>query len=288
MDLRSVSSGRYIILDNHIHLQETGRFLEAVDMFISAGGSSINLVNLPDPELPLHDYYSSLFEKTIRMADHIRSEREIDVLVTLGPYPLDFMRFRDSGMNPVEEMRRGFDLAIEFAESGKCDAVGEVGRPHFPVPDEVIEQENMLLEYGMQLCRDAGIPMILHTEDLDQDSYRFLNGLAVKTGMPADMINKHHARPEDLKITIPVRKSVLASRSNIRSLLRLSGKFLLETDYVDDKNSWKVIPPDSVPKRAIMIASESENWEDAFSGCFHDEPVSLYGEHKFRNSLSER
>ena len=43
--------GKYIIFDNHMHLNPEGRFLEAVDMFLNAGGTSFNLVNLPDNKL---------------------------------------------------------------------------------------------------------------------------------------------------------------------------------------------------------------------------------------------
>ncbi len=276
----------YIIFDNHMHLNPKGRFLEAVDMFLKAGGDTFNLVNLPDNSLGTEHYYETLYERTISMSRIIREEKEFDLPVTLGPYPLDYFRFEESGKDPVEEMKRAIELACRYISEGEANAIGEVGRPHFPVPEKVLADSNSITLYAMEKAADLHCPVVLHTDDLDENGYRLLERLADQAGLDRGMVVKHHAMPQDLSIETQIRRSILASKSNAR-IASLSGKpFLLETDYVDDPAlGWKVIPPDSVPRRAIMLKSELENWQAVFSQAFRVIPIELFGEEKFQAFL---
>lgn len=281
-----IMNEKYIIFDNHMHLNPKGRFLEAVDMFLRSGGNSFNLVNLPDSELGLEHYYENLYERTVSMARIIREEKEFNPPVTLGPYPLDYFRLEKSGKKPLEEMKGAIDLACRYIIEGEAHALGEIGRPHFPVPENVREDSDEIILYAMERASEIGCPVILHTDDLDEKGYRFLEHLADKAGLDHKMVVKHHALPQDLGIETGIRKSILASRSNARAA-SLSGKpFLLETDYVDDPSlGWKVIPPDSVPRRAMLIRSEMGDWEEIFGRTFRDIPVELFGQEMFQAFL---
>ncbi len=274
------------IFDNHMHLNPKGRFLGAVDMFLKAGGDTFNLVNLPDNSLGLEHYYETLYERTVSMARIIREEKEFEPAVTLGPYPLDYFRIEQSGKDPLEEMKAAIDLACRYITEGEAHAIGEIGRPHFEVPGKVLEESNSIILYSMEKAADLDCPVILHTDDLDEKGYRFLGKLADKAGLDHKLVVKHHALPQDLAFETGIQRSILASKSNARKAC-LSGKpFLLETDYVDDPAlGWKVIPPDSVPRRAIMIKSEIEGWEKIFSEAFRDIPVELFGEDMFKGFL---
>lgn len=278
--------GRYIIFDNHMHLNTSGRFLEAVDMFLSAGGTSFNLVNLPDFELSTEGYYEKIYEKTLSMASIIQRERGFTVPVTLGPYPLDYFKFKDAGIDPVYALKRGIDLACDFIEERKANAIGEIGRPHFEVPEEVLHHSNEVIEYGMKRAAEIGCPVILHTDDLDQAGFKMLENMARSSGIDLAMVVKHHALAENMPIDTGIRKSILASRSNVRSAIRSGNPFLLETDYVDDISmGWKVIPPDSVPKRVQMMRAEFTDWRSVFEKSFHELPLELYGEEMFRQFI---
>ena len=280
------SAHEYIIFDNHMHLNPKGRFLEAVDMFLKAGGDTFNLVNLPDNSLGTDLYYETLYERTVSMSRIIREEKEFDLPLTLGPYPLDYFRLEESGKDPIDEMKRAIDLACRYISEGEANAIGEIGRPHFPVPEKVSADSNSIILYAMEKAADLHCPVILHTDDLDENGYRLLEKLADQAGLDRRKVVKHHAMPQDLSIETQIRRSILASKSNAR-LAGLSGKpFLLETDYVDDPAlGWKVIPPDSVPRRAIMLKSELENWEAVFSQAFRVIPMELFGEEKFQAFL---
>lgn len=271
-----------IVFDNHMHLRTDGLFLEAVDSFIRAGGNAINLVNLPDYSVPTSNYYGEIYERTLKMAEKIRSERNLAVVVTIGPYPLDYFHFLDADLDPEESLLSGIDLAMDYIRKGKAHALGEIGRPHFDVEGRILEASNRIIIHGMELSSDVGNPVILHTEDLGNESYKELNSMAKQSNFPADRVVKHHAYPRDLAIDVDFAKSILATRKNVREAIKHGKGFLLETDYVDDPSKPnKVIPPDSVPRRAHTIKQEYNEWEDIFRRTFKEIPTRLYGEDVF-------
>ncbi|EQD50214.1 molybdenum cofactor biosynthesis protein A, partial [mine drainage metagenome] len=69
-----------------------------------------------------------------------------------------------------------------------------------------------------------------------------------------------------------------ASRSNVRlAVQETTWNFMLESDYVDDPSKLdKVIPPDSVPKRSIMIREQYTNHEEIIASIFHDLPEYVF------------
>ncbi len=281
-----MTQGEFVIFDNHMHLNPTGRLLQAVDMFISSGGDSFNLVNLPDKDLPTDGYYDELYGRTLKIASILKKERNLEVPVTLGPYPLDYFRFLEKGLDPVAEMKRGVDLASAFITKGLAHAIGEIGRPHFPVPESVMQQSNEITLYCMERASDLDCPVILHTDDLGREGYALMESLAKKAGLGLQKVVKHHALADDMAIPSGIQRSVLASKSNTRKISSSGKPFLLETDYVDDiELGWKVIPPDSVPRRAIMIRSEFPEWRGIFEQTFRNLPVQLFGEHMFSKFL---
>lgn len=272
-----------IVFDNHMHLREEGFNVEAARQFEHSGGTAFNLVNILDYSLPASGYYESVYNTTLKMAERVRRETGIKVVVTIGPYPLDYIHFKDSVDDPYDFLKSGIDTAISLIEEGKANALGEIGRPHFDTDSSTVDDMNALLEYGMQRAADIGCPVILHTEDLNSESYAGLREMARRSGLDTGKLIKHHAHPQDFSFDSVLMKSVLASRKNVRESLQHGKSFYLETDYVDDRDKpEKVIPADSVPRRAVMIKNEYEYWEEIFCSIFRDLPYSTYGEDAFR------
>ncbi len=272
-----------IVFDNHMHLRTDGYNVEAARQFEHSGGTAFNLVNLPDYTLPAQSYYTSVYSTTLGLAERVRRETSIKVTVALGPYPLDYLHFREHVEDAYSFLEAGIDQAISLIEEGKANALGEIGRPHFATDSLAVEELNRLLEYAMQRAGEIGCPVILHTEDLDAESYRGLRDMAARSGLGTDKLIKHHAHPQDFGFDGALLKSVLASRNNVRESLRQGRKFFLETDYVDDpEKPGKVIPANSVPKRAVMIKSQYDDWEEIFASIFRELPYSVYGEDAFR------
>ena len=56
------------------------------------------------------------------------------------------------------------DAAAALVREGKAVAIGEVGRPHFPVAEEVMAASNEILSHGMRLCKEVGCAIVIHSE----------------------------------------------------------------------------------------------------------------------------
>ena len=102
--------------------------------------------------------------------------------------------------------------------------------------------------------------------------------MAIRAGANPRKIVKHHALPELNGICPEISRSILASRGNVRNAIRENiWNFMIESDYVDDPaKPDKVIPPDSVPKRAIMIREQYMNHEEIFASVFQELPEYVF------------
>ena len=151
------------IIDNHFHLNRNGRFLEAAKDFKNAGGTGIVLVHCPDFSNPptTKQGHTETYRDTINMAEMVRKEHGLGVRVVLGPHPAAFAhQFIDwiekdptnGSHRAIQNYRDSIDAALEFVHEGLAHAIGEVGRPHWPVSDEVWRLSNQLLEETMHLA----------------------------------------------------------------------------------------------------------------------------------------
>lgn len=271
----------YIIMDNHLHLSQKGRLLDAVRMFTSSGGNAINLINLPDHSIPRSGYYKKIYEDTLKIASIIREAYSIPVMVTLGPYPVDYFYFLEGGMDGFGEMEKGLSIAEDYCSKGYASAIGEIGRPHFQYDQSLRERFNDLINEAFEFCGHLDIPAILHTEDLNYDAYSEIVRMGKASGIKQKKIVKHHALPADVSYKSGISHSILASRRNVREIREFKQNVLLETDYVDDPASWKVIPPDSVPRRAAYLRETQENWDEIFNNIFLKSPIDLFGPDAF-------
>lgn len=242
-----------IIFDNHQHLRRDGLFLEAVKEFQKAGGTHFVLCQYPMPSIVIHEKsYKSCYLETLQMADEIRSKVDVGVFVTVGPYPVDYLKLSERFGRDVaiKIMKKGMDEAATLCEEKKCIGIGEIGRPHFPVDEQAVTDSNEILKYGMTKAKDVGCPVILHTESTTPEQCKELMEMGRDVGLPADKIVKHFAPPlinDDENFGL--MPSVLASRKNIVAAIKKGSRFLMETDYIDDpRRPGAVLGPKTVPK----------------------------------------
>lgn len=263
--------------DGHFHLRPDGDAGTVLKRFLRAGGSGINLICLPDYSLGHQSYYERLYERTIKVGE-IARDLGLLTYITLGPYPLDYFFWAEAGKEPLLEMTRGVDIAAKLCNMDLCNGIGEVGRPHFPVGQEVIEVCNLVLVRAFETSADLNVPVILHTEDLDPSSLCLLASTAAKSGANLDKVVKHHADPVMNNVCPEMQRSILATRPNTRqSISKGVWNFMLESDFVDDPGKpGKVIPEDSVPKRAIMIREQYENAEFIMEKIFKEIPDKIF------------
>ncbi len=256
-----------IVFDNHLHLQFHGENVLAVKRFEKLGGTHINLTNVPNPNYKKdEDYYRRIYQDTLKLADMVRAHTSVKVLVTIGPYPVDMVELVNDGKS-VEEakefMIHGLEIAEEFIESSMAHAIGEIGRPHFPVSDEIWDASNEVIVEGMKIAKKLGVPVVLHTESATEKTWKDLASLADRAGLQRDMVIKHYSPPVVDERNEGIFPSVLTSRKNAREAISQGTRFLLETDFMDEptrKNA--VLPIESVPKRAKWIVQEygKEKW----------------------------
>jgi len=272
-------SGR--IFDNHFHLNPKSDFLGAARIFKSSGGTSLNLTNLPSHDA-ISNYYQRLYDNTIRMGELVHSELDLEIIVTIGPYPFDYFFFEKAGSDPLNEMMHGFDLAARYIEDGKADAIGEIGFPHVPQPESVMERFWEMLDYAMKIAHDVDAPIVMHTYDLSCEDYERIERLArINGSIP---VVKHHARPADLACNTVIARSIPASRSAVRESLLISRNFMLETYFINDPADLnRFLPPDSVPKRSQMILQEYDDGSEILTNIFNTIPESIYPRLKDRH-----
>lgn len=247
-----------IVFDNHLHLRRDGFFINAVKEFKKAGGTHFILCQYPNPSAVVQEKsYKSVYNETLKIADEIKSKVDIGVFVTVGPYPVDYIKLaekfgRDKAM---EIMKTGMDEAAFLCEEKKCVAIGEIGRPHFPVDKQVFDDANEILFYGMQKAKDANVPVVLHTESTTPDTCREFVEMGKKAGLSPGKIVKHFSPPLiKNEENFGLMPSVLATKKNISNAIAEGSRFLMETDYIDDPlRPGAVLGPKTVPKTTFYL-----------------------------------
>lgn len=268
-----------IILDDHMHLDPRGQREEAVKRFLRAGGTHLILVNKPYDDVEAGDFQKE-YEVTLSLADRARSVGA-KVFVALGPHPVELAIMAEKvGIRlATERMRQGYDLAFKYIQEGKATCVGEVGRPHFKVSDEVWRAANDLLIETFSKAKDVGCAVVLHTEHAGPEVFQELAGMAKRAGMDPDMVVKHYSPPSILlEENFGLMPSVIASRPNVKNALVKGDRFMMETDYIDDPDRKDaVLPPDSVPNRTKAFL-KGGFMTDAQAHSIHVEnPKRAYG-----------
>jgi TatD-related deoxyribonuclease len=155
----------------------------------------------------------------------------------------------------IRIMKKGIDEAAVLCEEKKCIGIGEIGRPHFHVNVQTIEDSNEIILYGMQRARDVNAPVILHTESTTPHQCRELVEIGKKVGLPLYKIVKHYSPPLILENeNYGLMPSVLASKKNILSAVKKGTRFMMETDYIDDpRRPGAVLGPKTIPKRTLEL-----------------------------------
>ena len=282
------------ILDNHFHLNRNGRFLDAAKDFKNAGGTSVILVHCPDFSAPptTKQGHRDAYQDTINMAESVRKELGLGVRVVLGPHPAAFAHqfikwVQEDGEagkeKAMENYRDSIDEAVNFYHEGQAHAIGEVGRPHWEVSDEIWDLSNELLLDTMTLAATEGFAIQLHVAGELASTYSDMATMASKAGLSKDRLVRHYSPPNvDSTITQGLTPSVLIGKGALETLLETAGNcshgFLLETDYMDDlRRPGAVLGPKTVPKRTQQLVAAGID-EDLMWRAHVDLPNKLYGQ----------
>jgi len=282
------------ILDQHIHLDRSNRFLGAVAEFVGAGGTGIMLVHKPSfsSALPTDlDGYRAAYSETLGMAEEVRAAFGIGVGVVLGPHPVAWEHQTESlGLERATELHlEAVSLALDHIDAGDAACLGEVGRPHYPVSDETWSAANDMLREVMALAAGAGTSIQLHVEDNGEKTCRELAALCDEAGLARDRTIRHYA-PADVgtDFTHGLAATVSVGRGSVETLAETTANanapWGMETDFLDDpRRPGAVLGPKTVPKRTQQLCAAllAADWdEDEVSGLMSsihsDWPAQLY------------
>jgi len=271
------------IVDHHAHLSPNGEGVGAARRFEAAGGTHLFLATqnyagrVPEA---LGDYLEQ-FEITEALARRIHAETRVRVYVVVAPYPIDLLTQieRLGRVGAVELQHAALDLAGKWVEEERAVALGEVGRPHFPIAPELDEPVEAVFRRALEVARDAACPAVVHCGDLDASGYRNLAETAAAVSFPVHRLVKHYARsvvpPAERLGVVP---SYVARKELLEPLRNDPGPWFLETDFLDDPaRKGAVLDLATVPKRARAIAATGPDGVERLRVPFVDSVRAVYG-----------
>ena len=248
------------VLDNHVHLEPVrGRNVDAVKDFAALGGTHIIVSHMPYEEIPVRsaDDFRRGYEVTVSMVERVNAETEVKAFATVGPYPGEILALEKiHGLEKARDiMIEAMDTAAEFVHNGDALAIGEVGRPHWGVSDEVMHASNDILRHGMMLAKRVDCAIVLHTESATPEVMKSLAEMADDVGLDRGRVVKHFCGPlVKQEENFGLMPSVLASRENVKEALSKGLRFLMETDFIDDpRRPGAVLAITTVPKRTQQL-----------------------------------
>ena len=282
------------VVDQHIHLDRSNRYLSAIEEFVRVGGTGIMLVHKPgfSGTLPVDkEGYRRAYSETILMAEEVRKKFAITVGVVLGPHPVAWERqISELGIDRASELHlESVDLALELIEQGKAHCLGEVGRPHYEVSEEKWTQANENLSHIMAEAAISKVPIQLHVEDAGEQTYSEISQLAIQSGLPLSQTVRHYA-PADVSanFTHGLACTVSVGRGSVEGLLsthaNASAPWGMETDFLDDpRRPGAVLGPKTIPKRtdelcsALLAENDPYDVENLLLKIHSEWPSKLYG-----------
>ncbi|CAG0958591.1 MAG: TatD family hydrolase [Candidatus Methanoperedens sp.] len=265
-----------------MHLNPSGRCLDAVREFARAGGTHIVLVSLPPWSLGIDinspGDYRKVFDKILKIARRAQEAEKVKVFVVLGVHPAELTKYygRLGLSRSLEIMRGGLEIARDYVVQGR--AIGlKSGRPHYEVEPKIWDHSNEIMRYSFELAKDAGCAVQLHTESATEEGLAQIAGIARSVGLPDGKVVKHFSPPM-VRICEKhgIFPSVLAGENAIESALSEGTRFMMETDYIDDlERPGSVLGPKTVPRRTKQLI---EKWgEDVFWKVHKENPEKVYG-----------
>lgn len=269
--------------DNHCHLNPLGGMgVKAfARRFKGSGGWFVGLVNLPSwsygVQVSTPDDYRRVYELTVGTA-HVLRDEGLVVAVMLGPHPAELARLVEGGIKPakaVELLTEAYRLAAKYVEGGKAQGLGEVGRPHWQAPQEVVEACNQVMGRVAEIAGELDCVIHLHVERAGlrtvEDVASRLKGLRKAVLHHAE--GAYAARAEELGLvpSVPAKESEVVAAATCYSAV-------IESDFLDDpKRPGAVVAPWSIGRLFSRLIARGLISESAANALLVENLEKLYG-----------
>ncbi|MFA4640126.1 TatD family hydrolase [Pyrococcus kukulkanii] len=274
-----------IILDNHFHVDpNNGIFLEAVKQFYRAGGTHLIVVyksahDYGFPGIRAEDFMKAM-DFHVKLVERINRETKVRAFAVVGVHPAEFDHLaRNKGLEHAKnEVMKALEYAQKLCLEGKAIGIGEVGRPHYEVPQDIWDASIELMKYSMALARDADCAVQLHTESFNEEKFKELGEYIKEVGIKPYRVVKHFSPPlVRVAEEVGVFPSIIASRKNIEEAIKQGNRFLMETDYIDDKKRpGAVLGPKTVPRRTKEFLQKGLFTEEDVYMIHVENPKKVY------------
>ncbi|PTD93997.1 metal-dependent hydrolase [archaeon SCG-AAA382B04] len=274
------------ILDNHMHLRGNGKGIKAAKEFSKAGGTHIVLVNLPSwtygVNLTDPSNYKKPFDKCIAMSKEIDKKTDLNTYPVIGVHPAELTKWTEEGKSleeTFELMKKGLNLASEYIKEKKAIALGEIGRPHYPVSKEVMELSHELIRHSFRLANDNGFSVQLHTESMTKEDVIKLSKMINESGLDKSKVIKHFSNPIiDVYTQEGILPSIISKKENLKEAIKKGSRFLMETDYLDDpQRPGAVLGPKNVPKKTNWLLNQKIVNKEDLINIHKTIPEEAYG-----------
>lgn len=271
--------------DNHMHIDPlNGEGLDAVKKFERAGGRFLFLVCKGTASFNLKsnlDGFERVFDSTIKLSGEINEKTGVTSFPVIGIHPAEFARMCEAAgtLKALGVAKAALDAAGTRIREGSAVAIGEVGRPHYEVPVEILDASNELMKHAFEIARDLDCAVQLHTESAGVEQIREFGALAESVGLDPKRVIKHYSPPLiNVAEEAGIFPSLIASEDNIKNAIKEGSRFLMESDYIDDiGRPGAVVGPKSVPRVSQKLQSEGFLTEDDLIKIHRDNVEEAYG-----------
>ncbi len=268
-----------IITDDHMHLYNNLR-LKALEQFREAGGTHVFLVNLLCHHYEIRPKsgadFKEMFEKHLNLVR--KANKIVKAYAVLGVHPAEITVIGDkTGYEKAAEMmKEALEIAGKYVEEGEAVAL-KSGRPHYAVSKQVWQLSNEVLKHAFEVAKDAGCAIQLHTESYTREGMLEIAKMADEVGLKREKVVKHFSPPFIKEFEeIGIFPSVLASNNNVLKAAENGDRFMVETDYIDDrKRPGAVLGPKTVPKRVKELVEKG--YEDVAYKICVENVKKVYG-----------
>ena len=272
------------VTDNHIHVDPLNGEgpIKIANIFHRAGGSFMIVPNKPTWTVSEDCSFQEAMELVIKYVEEINNDTDVTAFAVVGAHPAELSRRIKAGID-IENgellMRNALKTAQMLVLEGKAVAIGEIGRPHYDVSLQELEAHNRLILYAMELAKDAGCPVQLHTESAGSEQFLEFAEMADNVGIPRNKIIKHFSgafvlEEENHGLT----PSLIATKDVVKVGLKKGKNFFMETDYLDDKTRpGAVLGPKTVPRRTRELLNQGLLTEEDAYKIHVDNVEKIYG-----------
>ncbi len=280
-------TGEIPITDNHLHVDPVGGLgpIEVAKQFTRSGGTHALVVNKMVGDWGFAFRGVADFRKATELflecVDRMNAETEIMAYAVVGPHPVELVHlWEEKGPREAISVFRGaLEQSRSIVEEGRAVALGEVGRPHFEVPGPIMDACNQMLDFSLGMAARVGCAVQLHMESSTPGQYRELAERSRAAGLDPGKVVRHFSGPlVRVGEETGIMPSVLASRSNIREALGQGTRFLMETDYIDERSRpGAVLGPRTVPKMTRWLLQEGLLDLDSAARIHSENVTKVYG-----------